>query len=278
MYSSIATLALLLLNTLVAIASPARPYSHKSSWEPLTPIHLYPRQGNTSIFLPPHTHAILGGVVTSNSSIPPVDTTPLIHFYHITNNTWTTKAPMPRPLNHVNVAVVNGLIYVLGGLAETNDTKRAWRPVGDSWMYTPSTDTWSSLPPIPVGEERGSAAVGVSGEKVYLAAGMFQLELFENGKQESTNVVSIFTPQCVHGNRSQRRLRGSQRRGIMLVRRLWEGRCMFWVGGRVGRRMLGILFLYSIYAIWRRDGLRVVRICRRLGVACQQVPSAIRYT
>jgi N-acetylneuraminic acid mutarotase len=59
-------------------------------------------------------------------------------------------------------------------------------------MYTSSTDTWSSLPPIPVGGERGSAAVGVYGEKIYLAAGMFRLEIFENGKQESTNVVSIF--------------------------------------------------------------------------------------
>jgi N-acetylneuraminic acid mutarotase len=152
MYFSIATLALLLLNTLVAIVSPARPHSHKGSWESLKPIPLYPRQEHTTVLLPPHTLATLGGVVPSNSSIPPVDTTALMHFYHITNNTWTTKAPMPRPLNHVNVTVVNGLIYVLGGLAETDDTKRAWRPVGDSWMYTSFTDTWSSLPTIPVGE------------------------------------------------------------------------------------------------------------------------------
>jgi hypothetical protein len=124
MYFSIATLALLLLNTLVAIASPARPHNHKSFSESLTPIPLYPRQEHTTVLLPLHTLVILGGVVPSNSSIPPVDTTALIHFYHITNNTWTTKAPMPRPLNHVNVAVVNGLIYILGGLAETNETVR----------------------------------------------------------------------------------------------------------------------------------------------------------
>jgi hypothetical protein len=53
---------------------------------------------------------------------------------------------------------------------------------------------------------------------------------------------------------------------------------MFWVEGRVDMKTSGILSLFLNYAIWRRDGLRVMRVCRRLGVACQLVPSAIRYT
>jgi hypothetical protein len=99
---------------------------------------------------------------------------------------------MPMPLNHANVNVVEGNIYVFGGLTETNETKRAGRPVGDSCVYSPSTNSWSSIPSIPKGEERDSAAVGVYDGKFYLAAGMLQFELFQNGKQERTDIVSIF--------------------------------------------------------------------------------------
>jgi N-acetylneuraminic acid mutarotase len=103
-----------------------------------------------------------------------------------------SRTSMPMPLNHANVAVVEGNIYVIGGLAENSETERAWRPVGDSWVYLLFTDIWSRVPSMPAGEGRGSAAVGVYDGKIYLAAGLLQLELFENGKQESTDIVSIF--------------------------------------------------------------------------------------
>jgi N-acetylneuraminic acid mutarotase len=116
-----------------------------------------------------------------------------MQFYSITNNTWTTKASMPKGLNHANAAVVNGKIYVLGGLAETgNETTRVWGSVPDSWAYDPITDAWETIPGLPTGEERGSAAVGTYESKIYLAAGMSELELFEHGKQRSVSVVSIF--------------------------------------------------------------------------------------
>jgi N-acetylneuraminic acid mutarotase len=197
MYFSTVTLPLLLLNTLGVHASPTHPYHHvpsNGSWETLASVPLYPRQEQTTVFLPPSTIAILGGVIPSNTSFPPVDTTSLMQFYNISSNTWTTRSHMPLPLNHVNVAVINGLIYVLGGLAETfeEDGKRIWQSVGDSFVYTPANDSWTSLPSMPAGDERGSAAVGVYKDKIYLAAGMLQLELVENGKQQSTDIVSVF--------------------------------------------------------------------------------------
>ncbi|KAI4690763.1 uncharacterized protein J4E88_002236 [Alternaria novae-zelandiae] len=116
-----------------------------------------------------------------------------MQFYSITNNTWTTRASMPRGLNHANAAVVDGKIYVLGGLAETdNETTRVWGAVPDSWMYDPLTDAWETIPGIPTGEERGSAAVGTYQSKIYLAAGMSELELVEHGRQNSVSVVSVF--------------------------------------------------------------------------------------
>ncbi|KAH6625549.1 hypothetical protein C7974DRAFT_396270 [Boeremia exigua] len=59
-------------------------------------------------------------------------------------------------------------------------------------MYSPSTGIWSELPNLPVGEERGSAAVGVWGTKIILAGGMRALELSGNRTQSSVSVVSIF--------------------------------------------------------------------------------------
>lgn len=102
-------------------------------------------------------------------------------------------APLPIPLNHVNVAVSDGKIYVLGGLAAaTNETPPAWRAIPDSWVYDPRTNIWTSIEPAPVGQARGSAAVGVYKGKIYLAGGMEVLVIGENGLQETVSIVSIF--------------------------------------------------------------------------------------
>lgn len=96
-----------------------------------------------------------------------------MQFYSITDDIWTTKADMPRGLNHANAAVVDGKIYVLGGLAETGEAgegKRVWGAVPDSWVYDPVTDLWKTIPGVPAGEERGSAAVGTYQSNIYLAA------------------------------------------------------------------------------------------------------------
>jgi N-acetylneuraminic acid mutarotase len=177
------------------LASPIEPVVRSPTWTSLAPIPLFPRQEHTTLFIPPATIAILGGIVPNNSFVIPVETTALMQFYSITNNSWTTRAPLPMELNHANAAVVDDKIYVLGGLAETDSddpAKRAWRAVSDSWEYNPSTDSWCELPGLPDGEARGSAAVGVYDSKIYLAGGMTDLEFSANGKQQTVSVVSIY--------------------------------------------------------------------------------------
>lgn len=39
----------------------------------------------------------------------------------------------------------------------------------DSFVYDPTTNRWSRLRPMPAGTERGSAAIGVRGSRIYLA-------------------------------------------------------------------------------------------------------------
>jgi N-acetylneuraminic acid mutarotase len=172
------------------------PLPHKTSWHSLAPIPISPRQEHSTVFLPPSTIAIIGGVVPTNdtSIVPPFATTSIMQLYSITKNTWSSRALIPTPLNHINAAVVNGKIYLLGGLAEFNDSRgRAWRAIPDCWSYDPATDHWSRIhTDVPKGEERGSAAVIVHDAKIYLAGGATSLEFNANNTQNSISTVSVF--------------------------------------------------------------------------------------
>jgi N-acetylneuraminic acid mutarotase len=98
------------------------------------------------------------------------------------------------PVNHLNAAVVRGKIYVLGALVESEDERgRAWRSTAESWVYDPKEDKWSSIPNgLPEGEARGSAAVGVYDEKIYLAGGLTDLEFYGAYAQKSVAELSVF--------------------------------------------------------------------------------------
>ncbi|KAF2030737.1 galactose oxidase [Setomelanomma holmii] len=182
----------ILLSFLAAVTS----HPHRTpTWQSLSPIPLYPRQEHTTLFLPPSAIVILGGVIPSNDTTLaiPFDTTPVMQFYSILTNTWTSRAPIPTPLNHLNAAVVHGKIYLLGGMVESGGVDyRAWRAVPDSFTYDSYTNSWTALPGLPAGQERGSAAVGVYDGKIYLAGGVTVLELYGNQTQATVSVVSIF--------------------------------------------------------------------------------------
>ncbi|KAF2278161.1 galactose oxidase [Westerdykella ornata] len=161
----------------------------QGKWTPLANITVAPRQEHTTVFLPPSTIAILGGIVPDGDSIA---TTDLVQSYSIPDNTWKTVAPVPRPINHVNAAVVNGKIYVLGALADASDGSRSWTAVGDSWLYNPESNRWNAIPPMPPGQEAGSAAVGVYDGKIFLAGGMKLLELEGERRQDTVDTVSVY--------------------------------------------------------------------------------------
>ncbi|KAK2799471.1 hypothetical protein FQN50_008443 [Emmonsiellopsis sp. PD_5] len=141
----------------LAIATPYQP--HYGLQKDLAPIPIAPRQEHSTVAISRSTIAILRGIVPeASSSIFPTTTL--------------------------------GRNYAPGGL--TPDPESAWRSVPDSWVYDPESDVWESIEPMPAGEERGSAAVGVDDHTIWLAGGLKILVPREGGEQTSVNLVSAY--------------------------------------------------------------------------------------
>jgi N-acetylneuraminic acid mutarotase len=73
--------------------------------------------------------------------------TDTLEIYDPASNTWTAGAPLLAPRAGVASAAANGCLYLIGG--EGNDADP--RGIFDlNELYDPATDTWHSLPPMPL--------------------------------------------------------------------------------------------------------------------------------
>jgi N-acetylneuraminic acid mutarotase len=98
--------------------------------------------------------------------------------YDPATDRWTKKSPMPRPAHHAAVTAVNGKIYAFGGFVAPANTPipvgAAWEPIADAWEFTPTTDSWKPLAPLP--GKRGSAIAAEVGGKIYVIGGATTME------------------------------------------------------------------------------------------------------
>ncbi|WNG36954.1 kelch repeat-containing protein [Archangium violaceum] len=138
------------------------PVTSLGSWREVAPIEGGPRQE--------HGVAALDGKIYVVAGVNPANTA-RISVYDPQTDSWSQAAPIPMPMNHPNVAAAGGKLYVIGGMV----SDLPWYAVGNVYEYDPQTNTWTELAPMPAGTERGSAAVGVSGTKIYLAGGLRSL-------------------------------------------------------------------------------------------------------
>lgn len=166
-------------------------HSGQGGWSILSPIPFAPRQEHSVVALSDTEIAIVGGILPNPDTGVGFNTTSIVQLYDTLSDSWTTLTSAPIQVNHPNVAVVDGEIYLLGGLAVAPDG--AWRAFSDSWKYNRERDEWSELEPLPVGRETGSAAVGVVGRTIFLAGGMRTLEpIGVEGEQDTVDYVSAF--------------------------------------------------------------------------------------
>ncbi|KAE9368043.1 galactose oxidase [Stipitochalara longipes BDJ] len=157
------------------------------SWTTVAHISMEPRQEHGAVKFDDDTIYIIGGIYPEADGIFPTVT--IVQKYSVSANAWTSVADLPIPLNHPNSAVVNGKIYVLGGLTTVSSSTNFWNATGACFEYDPTLNIWTTIGELPEGRWTGSAAVGVSGTTVYLAGGLANTNL--SNDEEGT--ISVFT-------------------------------------------------------------------------------------
>lgn len=81
---------------------------------------------------------------------------------------WSMGAKLPVASHHLNAAVLGDTIYVAGVLLGD-----AFTASGDTWSWAPSREaSWSVLPSMPLGTERGAAIAGAIEGRIYIAGGL----------------------------------------------------------------------------------------------------------
>jgi N-acetylneuraminic acid mutarotase len=105
--------------------------------------------------------SIAGGYF-SNDSITGVN-----EVYDPTTDTWETKTPLPTPRREVGANVVNGKIYLIGGIIPY-DT-RGFSTLSLNEVYDPETDSWTTKAEVPTAVSSSRSAVIDS--KIYIITG-----------------------------------------------------------------------------------------------------------
>jgi N-acetylneuraminic acid mutarotase len=102
---------------------------------------------------------VLGGFNTSGGTDNNLAT---VEAYDPKTDTWTTKAPMPTARSGLAAAVVDGIIYAIGGSAPNVE-------LATVEAYDPSTNSWSARAAMP--EPREVSGAGVVNGVIYAAGG-----------------------------------------------------------------------------------------------------------
>jgi hypothetical protein len=131
---------------------PGLPAALAESWTVLASIPTGTLREHTTVALGSQV-ITLGGVVTGGA------TTKMVQVYDTTSNKWTRVADLPVPINHGNVAVVDGKIWLLGGLTSTS-AAYTWKATTAAAVYDPATDAWTALEGLSTALARGASAVG----------------------------------------------------------------------------------------------------------------------
>ena len=102
-------------------------------------------------------HAI-GGTVSGRRN------TPAHEVYDPASDTWTARAALPTPRDHLAAAVVDGRIYVIGGRIDGSYARNL--PANEE--YDVATDSWHSRARMPTARSGIAAAVIVGNTSIHL--------------------------------------------------------------------------------------------------------------
>lgn len=69
-------------------------------------------------------------------------------------NSWTTKSSMPQAISGVKAAVVNGKIYVVGGITYEDEDNQRQKYTAANEVYDPAKDSWTIRQSSPIAGAR----------------------------------------------------------------------------------------------------------------------------
>ncbi len=115
-----------------------------------------------------------------------------------TTGTWSEQAPYPIAITGHSLAAVSGNIYSFGGILNNIAVTNAYK-------YDTSTNTWSTIAPLPAGREWAGAVS--DGTYVYILGGIDQIgntvgtlwRYDPNSNTYNTSLASDHTPTYFHG-------------------------------------------------------------------------------
>jgi len=107
---------------------------------------------------------IVGGRFEGGFQSPQSD---VVEVYDPAANTWSTRAPMPKPRGGINGLEANGCLHFFGGEGNAGAPNGLY---ADHDVYNPITNTWVSLTAMPVAVHGVTGAVFLHG-LIYLPGG-----------------------------------------------------------------------------------------------------------
>jgi N-acetylneuraminic acid mutarotase len=141
--------AAMLAGGLVAAAATAAAQEVKGRWEASTPFPM-PMEEPVGAVVDGKLYVVQG---LTEGGFQPMG---VVYVFDPATKAWSKKNPMPEPhAHHAMTAAVNGKIYVFGGFSRPGKDL-AWQPIDNAWEYTPETDSWRAISPLP--SKRGAGA------------------------------------------------------------------------------------------------------------------------
>jgi N-acetylneuraminic acid mutarotase len=115
-----------------------------------------------------------------------------VQIYDPVSNSWSLGAPAPYPAGSCASALINGKIYIAGGLVGVISGVNNGFSTNAAAVYDPASNVWTALPPLPFTVTNGMnhTASGTDGNKFYVFGGRDDPHQPANGY----NSVQIYDP------------------------------------------------------------------------------------
>lgn len=109
-----------------------------------------------------HTLYVAGGLFQDAAGSQTVEDA--VEAYDATNGVWAPRVPLPEPRHSGAAAVVNGILYVIGGMSKPPETLLA-----TVLAYDPMANTWTARSSMPA--PRTNVAAAVLDGMIYVVGG-----------------------------------------------------------------------------------------------------------